>query len=169
MAMACFGFLTFLPLRPDLSLPFFMAFISVSTLLPAAGEYLRPEDFFAELFFEEDFFALLLLRPLLFFALAPRLEELLFLALLDFFFAAFFVAITILPRKSDVRRIRVSCIAGCASIMLCGWSSCQMIRVDYTMRRNPGMRTRGSAMSQHAPHASAPVRQNFTSAGATKE
>jgi hypothetical protein len=88
-----------------------MAFISVSTLFPAAGEYLRPEDFFAELFFEEDFFALLLLRPLLFFALAPRLEELLFLALLDFFFAAFFVAITILPRKSDVERIGVSCIA----------------------------------------------------------
>jgi hypothetical protein len=28
-----------------------MAFISVSTLLPAAGEYLRPDDFLAPLFF----------------------------------------------------------------------------------------------------------------------
>jgi hypothetical protein len=99
MAMACFRLFTVLPLRPDLSLPFFMAFISVSTLFPAAGEYLRPEDFFLELFFAGDFFALALLRLLLFFAL------------LDFFFAAFFVAITILLEKSDVQRIRVSCMA----------------------------------------------------------
>ena len=96
MAIACLGLVTFLPLRPDLSLPFFISLISVSTLLPAAGEYLRPEDFlledfFAEDFFVEDFFALAPLLLLLFFA-----EELLLLVLLDFFFAAFFVAIQIL-------------------------------------------------------------------------
>ena len=40
MAMACFLLLTFLPL-PLFSLPFFIAFISVSTLLPAALLYFR--------------------------------------------------------------------------------------------------------------------------------
>jgi len=44
MAMAWFLLVTFLPLPPLLSSPFFIAFISVSTLLPAAGEYFR-EDF----------------------------------------------------------------------------------------------------------------------------
>jgi len=129
MAMACFGFLTFWPLRPDLSLPFFMAFISVSTLLPAAGEYLRPEDFFPELFFAEDFFALLVLPLLLFFALAPRLEELLFLALLDFFFVAFFVAINYSPLKIRCSADYCQLYRRCASMMLCGWSSCQIMRV----------------------------------------
>jgi hypothetical protein len=90
MAIACLRLVTFLPLRPDLSLPLFISLISVSTLLPAAGEYFRPEeflaeDFFAEGFFVEDFFALVLLLVLL------------FLVLLDRFFAAFFVAINILP------------------------------------------------------------------------
>lgn len=95
-----------------------MALISVSTLLPAAGEYLRPEDFLAEdlladarfdeYFFAEDFFAgarfaddrladdffaLVPFRPLLFLVAAPLREELLFFALVDFFFAAFLVAI----------------------------------------------------------------------------
>jgi hypothetical protein len=51
MAMACFLLVTFLPLRPLLSLPLFMARISLSTLFPAAGEYFRvdfflPADFF---------------------------------------------------------------------------------------------------------------------------
>ena len=41
MAMACLGLVTFLPLRPDLSLPCFIARISVSTFLLADGEYLR--------------------------------------------------------------------------------------------------------------------------------
>jgi hypothetical protein len=50
MAMACFGSVTFFPLRPLLSWPFFMAFISVSTSFCAAGEYLRL-DFFADAFF----------------------------------------------------------------------------------------------------------------------
>ena len=106
MAMACFGFVTFFPLRPDFSLPCFMARISRSTSLPAEGEYLRPEDFFAlpELDFLEDelrvlFFALL--PRVLFLALPPRAERLLLEVplrelLLDFFLAAFFVAITIL-------------------------------------------------------------------------
>src|SRR6266568_4387833 len=65
MAIACFGLVTFLPLRPDLSFPFFISFISVSTFFPEDGEYLRVEDFF-----EADFFVLL-----------------------DLFFAAFLVAI----------------------------------------------------------------------------
>jgi hypothetical protein len=47
MAMACFGFVTFFPLRPLLSLPSFIAFISVSTSLLAAGEYFRVDEFFA--------------------------------------------------------------------------------------------------------------------------
>ena len=107
MAMACLGLVTFLPLRPDFSLPCFISCISLSTSLPADGEYLRPEDFFELDFFAEE------LR-VLFFALLPRelrldlplLEALLrdvrerepplFELLLDLFLAAFFVAITIL-------------------------------------------------------------------------
>jgi hypothetical protein len=77
MAMACFRLVTFFPLRPDFSLPCFIACISRLTSLPAEGEYLRPDDFF-----ELDFFAAEL--------------RVLFLAELDFFLAAFLVAITIL-------------------------------------------------------------------------
>jgi len=88
--MACLGLVTFLPLRPDLSLPCFISLISVSTLLPAEGEYLRREDFFADDFFAEDFFAVVLLVVPVFFA------DGLFRALLDLFFAAFLVAIDIL-------------------------------------------------------------------------
>lgn len=115
IAIACLGFVTFLPLWPDLSWPFFISFISVSTFLPADGEYFRPEDFFEDVFLAEDFLVLLLRRVLVFVALEPLreevLEELLFFALLELFFAAFFVAMCILPRKSDVRWIRVSCMA----------------------------------------------------------
>ena len=111
--MACFGLVTFFPLRPDLSLPCFIARISRSTSLPVEGEYLRPVDFFARLeaaFFVAEvrvlFFALLLrvlflavLLRVLFFALLrderDRDEPLLELEL-DFFLAAFLVAITIL-------------------------------------------------------------------------
>jgi hypothetical protein len=58
MAMACLGFVTFFPLRPDFSLPCFISRISRSTALPAAGLYLRElDDFFDALFFEEVFFA----------------------------------------------------------------------------------------------------------------
>jgi hypothetical protein len=116
MAMACLGLVTFLPLRPDLSLPFFISLISVSTFLPAEGEYLRPEDFLAEDFLAEDFLAAVFFAPVrffvvLFFEEERLLEELLFLVLPDLFFAAFFVAIYFLPRKSDVHRIQVSCMA----------------------------------------------------------
>lgn len=93
MAMACFLLVTFLPLRPDLSWPFFIAFISVLTLFPAAGEYFLPEAFLAD-----DFFALVLFLVVLFLVEALFLEELLFFALLDFFFVAFLVAIYILLR-----------------------------------------------------------------------
>jgi hypothetical protein len=68
--MACLRLVTFFPLRPDLSVPFFISFISLSTFLPADGEYFRVEDFFA------GFFLLLV-----------------FFALVDFFLAAFLVAI----------------------------------------------------------------------------
>lgn len=92
--MACLGFVTFFPLRPDFSLPCFMARISRSTFLPAEGEYLRLEVFFELDFFADDprvlFFALLREERLE----LPR-EELRFEPL-DFFLAAFLVAMTIL-------------------------------------------------------------------------
>jgi hypothetical protein len=82
MAMACFGFVTFFPLRPDFSLPRFISRISRSTALPAAGLYLRElgdffdalfladEDFFVadDFFADEDFFDDADFRPELFFA-----------------------------------------------------------------------------------------------------
>jgi hypothetical protein len=92
MAMACFRLVTFLPLRPDLSLPCFIARISRSTSLPAEGEYFRPEDFLAALFRDE---ALLRERLELFFAALLRelvlLRALLFFA--DDFFALDFFAL----------------------------------------------------------------------------
>jgi len=42
---------TFLPLRPERSLPAFISRISVRTFLAADGEYFRLDDFFALLFF----------------------------------------------------------------------------------------------------------------------
>jgi hypothetical protein len=55
--MACFRLVTFLPLRPLLSLPVFISFISVSTFLLAAGEYLRADFFLADGFLPRvDFF-----------------------------------------------------------------------------------------------------------------
>jgi len=108
MAIACFGLVTFLPLRPDFNLPRFIACISRCTSFPAEGEYLRLDDFFEldlrELdFFAEEprvlFFALLLCVLFLALVREDRLElprEELLLELLDFFLAAFFVAITIL-------------------------------------------------------------------------
>src|SRR5579875_1966836 len=47
MAITCFLLFTFLPL-PLFSLPLLNSCISLSTFLPADGEYLRDEDFFAE-------------------------------------------------------------------------------------------------------------------------
>ena len=73
MAMACLGFVTFFPLRPDLSFPFFISRISVSTFSLVDGEYFRVEDFFEAVF------------PLL-----------AFFPLVDFFGAAVVVAISIL-------------------------------------------------------------------------
>ncbi len=114
MAMACFRLVTFFP-EPLRSLPRFNSCISLSTFFPADGEYFRPEeDFFDEDlrlelldFLEEIFFVRLLfravdffdvdLRALLFFPLVFLLLDD-FFALLDLFFAAFFVAMTILPR-----------------------------------------------------------------------
>jgi hypothetical protein len=97
MAMACFLLVTFLPLRPDLSVPFFLAFISLSTLLPAAGEYFRVDDFLADVFLVvlPVFFAeVAFFLPLLFFTL-------LFFAETDFFFAAFLVAMS--SSSSEIR------------------------------------------------------------------
>jgi hypothetical protein len=59
MAMACFRLVTFFPLRPLRSRPRFISRISVSTFLPALGEYLRPRlpagFFLAEDFLADDF------------------------------------------------------------------------------------------------------------------
>lgn len=168
--MACFGLVTFFPLRPDLSLPCFMARISRSTSLPAEGEYLRLEDFFELDFFADDprvlFFALLL--RVLFFALLreDRLElprEELRLELLDFFLAAFFVAITILLAGQMAGRLgRVAC-GGARKVASCGADECICF---YTTRRIPGIRTSGSAMSHVAMHANVPVIANLRIAGA---
>jgi hypothetical protein len=46
MAMACLRLFTFLPLRPDLSLPRLYSCISRSTDFDAFGLYFRFEDFF---------------------------------------------------------------------------------------------------------------------------
>jgi hypothetical protein len=150
--------------------------------LPAEGEYLRLDDFFVRLeldFFEADprelFFPLL---RVLFFALLPREDrpdvfprvererEDLLLELLDFFLAAFFVAITILLGGQmasslgqvvcgSVRKVASRCTRECIS--------------RYTMRRIPGIRTSGSAMSQVAMQLSVPVTTNLRIAGATNE
>jgi hypothetical protein len=102
MAMACFGLVTFLPLRPDFSLPCFIACISLLTSWPAEGEYLRRDDFFDADFFEADF--LDDEERVLFFAVLPRevreRELPFFELLLDFFLAAFLVAIL---SSSEVR------------------------------------------------------------------
>jgi len=42
MAMACLRLVTFLPDRPDLSVPRFFSCMARSTFLPALGPYLRP-------------------------------------------------------------------------------------------------------------------------------
>ena len=78
--MACLRLATFLPLRPDLSVPFFIARISRSTDFEALGLYFRPLDFFAgdflaadflaAVFFAVVFFAALFFAALLFFVLA---------------------------------------------------------------------------------------------------
>jgi hypothetical protein len=48
MAIACLRLVTFLPLRPDLSVPFFLRFIALSTRFEAALPYFLPcEDFLA--------------------------------------------------------------------------------------------------------------------------
>ncbi len=66
IAIACFGFVTFFPLRPLFSLPCFIAFISRSTLLPAAGLYFRVElDFLAAALLAGAFFSRRFLRRLL--------------------------------------------------------------------------------------------------------
>lgn len=46
MATACLRLVTFFPLRPDFSLPCFIACISRFTSLPAEEEYLRRKGFF---------------------------------------------------------------------------------------------------------------------------
>lgn len=63
IAMACLGLVTFLPLRPDFSLPCFISFISRSTEAEAFGPYFLPLDFLAGAFFVLDFLALVLFLP----------------------------------------------------------------------------------------------------------
>lgn len=130
-----------------------MARISRSTSLPAEGEYLRPEDFFAllELDFLEEEPRMLFFAPVLrvlFFALLPRVlffELLLFLPraerlellledpllelLLDFFLAAFFVAITILLAVQMAGSLgRVACIRAREVASLCPRGGCVVTR-----------------------------------------
>jgi hypothetical protein len=103
MAMACLRLVTFLPLRPDFSLPRFMARTSRFTSLPDEGAYLRRDDFFDADFLGEP----ALLRELEFFALRFRLEVDLRAEdsfALDFLLD-FFVAITILPWSQMARAI----------------------------------------------------------------
>lgn len=76
MAMACFGFVTFLPERPMRSCPCFISCISSRTSSLALGPYLRAEDFFA------DDLVAAVLCPVLFPAAFPVL-----------FFAADFLAV----------------------------------------------------------------------------
>jgi hypothetical protein len=76
MAMACFGFVTFLPLRPDFSLPCFISFISRSTDAEALGLYFLPLDFLLLDFFVLDYLVLLLFfADVLFFAVAIVLSS----------------------------------------------------------------------------------------------
>jgi len=110
MAMACFGLVTFLPL-PLLSLPCFMAFISRSTLLPAALPYFGlAVRFFAAVFLVaaflvEDFFVVD-------FLVADFFVDFFADFFVDDFFAAFFVAIRFslefrsLVLRGSVARVR---------------------------------------------------------------
>ena len=161
-----------------------MARISRSTSLPAEGEYLRPEDFFDPDLLELDFFAAelrvlffaLLLRELFFaplreerLELLPRVErerdDPLFDLLLDFFLAAFFVAITILlagQMAGSLEQVASGSLRKVASQLHTG------VHCDYTMRRISGMRTSGSAMSHVAMQLSVPVMRNLRIAGAAK-
>jgi hypothetical protein len=89
MAIACFRLLTFLPLRPERSLPRFISCISCPTSCDAFGLYRRPLDFLrddAVVRRDADF----LPRAVLFFFadLRPVLRE----ELADFFRDDFFVA-----------------------------------------------------------------------------
>lgn len=62
--MACLGLVTFLPERPLLRVPLCISCISVWTCLPAAGLYLRVDDFFVD-FFAAFFVLVFLLADLL--------------------------------------------------------------------------------------------------------
>jgi hypothetical protein len=89
MAMACFGLVTFFPLRPDFSFPFFIAFISRSTDFDAFGLYFLPLDFLVEVdFLAELFFAALFFAGLF---LAALFLAALFLVAVAFFAGDFFV------------------------------------------------------------------------------
>lgn len=55
MAIACLRLFTVLPLRPDLSVPFFLRRIALSTRLDAALPYFLPR---------EDFLAAMILLPI---------------------------------------------------------------------------------------------------------
>ena len=134
---------------------------------------MRLEDFLELDWRELDFFALearvlffaLLLR-VLFLALLrdERERDDLPLELLDFFLAAFFVAITILLGGLMARSLRQvasgfarKVASGCTRECMC----------CYTIRRIRGMRTSGSAMSHVTTQLSMPVMRNLRIAGAT--
>ena len=115
--MACFGLVTFFPLRPDFSFPCFISRISRSTALPAAGLYLRElddffeEDFLDALFFfeDEDFFAEDFLADVFLDDDEDFLEDEDFFAGLFFEALFFFVAIVIPPRSMGRAAKRRGC------------------------------------------------------------
>lgn len=88
MAMACFRLVTFFPLPPDFSLPFFWAFTVRPTEREAFGLYFRADDFFAALFFAL-FFTAFFFAGAFFAAVFTVFFATTFFAV---FFAAFFVA-----------------------------------------------------------------------------
>ncbi len=101
MAMACFGLVTFFPLRPLRSLPRFISCISVFTCCPAFGPYLRLPDFAGDLravLLDRDFAVALLL---------DRLDaDLVFPRLVDARFAARFAGLFVVLRERAVVLLR---------------------------------------------------------------
>ena len=131
---------------------------------------MRPEDFFELDFLELDFLdeeLRALFRALPLRELRDRellLFDLPFLELLDFFFlVAFLVATTILLGGQMRSRLGQVACAGCRKG---GRAATETLLPHHTIRRIPGVRTSGSAMSHAAMHVSVPVTANLRIAGA---
>jgi len=150
MAIACFGFVTFLPLRPMVSLPSCISFISRSTFLLASGEYLRllplffaapepllflvDEGFFAADF--EDTFAAVVFSAAIF--VGDALVVFFDGALVDAFFAVVLLTdLVLLPRPVDFvamdsPRTSIGHVRGGLRLP---WKWCSAVRVGLRLRR----------------------------------